>query len=205
MATYPSSLYSHTTLVDGSDYPLATHINTPAAEVVAIETELGTNPRSIDDTVTPGSSPTSVANYLDMVANLLKRVSNSANWYAPAVNKVRGTVATPNSYYTAVRAQIPLFRADAALTITRIHIHGADTSPTTEMAGDLKFADDLNTGGFASATVIDVCDTTNGVFTATSSFDDATVPSGKYVYFQMDSAPHADWKDFYIEVYYTYD
>lgn len=122
-----------------------------------------------------------------------------------ATQRKAGVVANPNSYYTNVRAQVPIFRTDAAITITRIHIHGADTTPTTELAGDLKFADDLNTGGFANAAVIDVCDTTSGVFTATSSFDDATVPSGKYVYFQMDAAPHADWKDFYIEVYYTYD
>lgn len=119
--------------------------------------------------------------------------------------RVRGTVANPNGYYTAVRAQIPMFRADAALTITRIHIHGADLSPTTELAGDLKFADDINTGSFANPTVIAVCDTTSGVKTITSGFADATVPSGKYVYFQMDAAPHVDWLDFYIEVFYTYD
>ena len=122
-----------------------------------------------------------------------------------AIQKIVGTVANPNSYYNNVRAQIPIFRANAALTITRIHIQGADLTPTSEMALDLKFADDLNTGGFANATVIDVCDTTSGVFTATSSFDDATVPNGKYIYWQMDAAPHVDWKDFYFEVYFTYD
>lgn len=116
-----------------------------------------------------------------------------------------GVVGDPAGWYTNIRAQVIIFRTDAAITITRIHIHGADLTPTSELAGDLKFADDINIGGFANATVIDVCDTTNGVFTATSGFDDATVPSGKYVYFQMDAAPHADWKDFYIEVYYTYD
>jgi hypothetical protein len=73
------------------------------------------------------------------------------------------------------------------------------------MALDLKFADDLNTGGFANAVVIDVCDTTSGVKTITSGFDDATIPSGKYVYWSLDAAPHADWKDFYFEIYFTYD
>lgn len=133
------------------------------------------------------------------VGNLCTVVSNQL------VRHVCGTIANPGGYYTDIRAQIPLFRADAALTITRIHIHGADLTPTSEMALDLKFATDINTGGFAGATVIDVCDTTNGVFTATSSFDDATVPSGKYVYWSMDAAPHADWKDFYFEIYFTYD
>jgi hypothetical protein len=126
--------------------------------------------------------------------------------YTPAVvtHKVRGFVSNPQVIYTS-RAQIVMFRAEAAITITRIHIACYDYSPTAELAGDLKFADDINNGGFANATVIDVCDTTNGVVTITSSFDDATVPSGKYVYFQMDASPHADIKDFYIEVYYTVD
>lgn len=44
MPTFPGSLYSYTTLVDGVDYPQATHINTPNGEIVAIETELGTDP-----------------------------------------------------------------------------------------------------------------------------------------------------------------
>ena len=120
------------------------------------------------------------------------------------VKMVRGLVSNPQAVY-AQRAQITMFRTEAAITITRIHIHGSDTTPTAELAGDLKFADDINIGGFAGATVIDVCDTTNGVRTITAGFDDATVPTGKYVYFQMDSSPHADWKDFYIEVYYTED
>lgn len=118
--------------------------------------------------------------------------------------KVRGLVSNPQAVY-ASRAQIIMFRAEAAITITRIHIHCSDTSPTAELAGDLKFADDVNVGGFANATIIDVCDTTSGVVTITTGFDDATVPSGKYVYFQMDASPHADIKDFYIEVYYTVD
>jgi len=98
-----------------------------------------------------------------------------------------------------------MFRASAALTITRIHIACYDYSPTAEFAGDLKFADDINNGGFANATIIDVVDTTNGVTTIVAGFDDATVPSGKYVYLQMDASPHADIKDLYIEVYYTLD
>lgn len=123
---------------------------------------------------------------------------------ATKTKHLRGFVSNPQAAY-AQRAQIVIARTDAAITITRIHIHGNDTTPTAELAGDLKFADDVNTGGFASATIIDVCDTTNGVVTITAGFDDATVPSGKYIYFQMDASPHVDWKDFYIEVYFTVD
>jgi hypothetical protein len=120
------------------------------------------------------------------------------------VHKVRGPVSNPQAIY-AQRAQLEVMRAEAAITITRIHIHGNDSTPTAEMALDLKFADDLFTGSFANATVIDICDTTSGAFTATSAFDDATVPSGKYIYLQFDSSPHADWKGFYFEMYYTVD
>lgn len=134
-------------------------------------------------------------------------VSNATTWSQSKqiVTKIlAGFVSNPQAVY-AQRAQVVMFRAPAAITITRIHIHCSDLSPTAELAGDLKFADDVNVGGFANAVIIDVCDTTNGVKTITSSFDDATVPSGKYVYFSMDASPHADIKDFYIEVYYTVD
>lgn len=120
------------------------------------------------------------------------------------VYRVRGTVVDPQTVYTK-RAQLVLFRADAALTITRIYIDCNDHTPTSEMAGDLKWANDIADGSFASAAVIDVCDTTNGVFTATSGMDDATIPSGKFVYYQFDASPHADIDEFYIEVYYQYD
>jgi hypothetical protein len=118
--------------------------------------------------------------------------------------RVTGFVVNPQLIYSS-RAQVVMYRAPYALTITRIHIHCSDTSPTTELVGDLKWADDVNAGGFANAAVIDVCDTTNGVVTITTGFDDATVASGKYIYFQMDASPHADIKDFYIEFYYTID
>jgi len=133
-------------------------------------------------------------------------IRDNIEWIKTRVDaqRVRGLISNPQAMYLQ-RAQIVMIRTDAAITITRIHIHGSDLTPGAELAGDLKFADDINTGGFANATVIDICDTTSGVFTATSSFDDATVPSGKYIYFQMDASPNADWKDFYIEFYYTYD
>lgn len=142
----------------------------------------------------PGTTPVSGLTLLSKIKTL----------FGIDTKEVYKFVSNPQAVYDQ-RAQIVLQRTSAAITITRIHIHGNDVTPTAELAGDLKFADDVATGGFANATVIDVCDTTSGVFTATSSFDDATVPSGKYIYFQMDASPHADWTDFYIEYYYTVD
>jgi hypothetical protein len=114
----------------------------------------------------------------------------------------KGLVSNPQAVY-AQRAQIPMFRASQALTITRIHIENSVTGQ--EIAGDLKWADDLVIGSLANAAVIDICDTTSGVFTVTTGMDDPTIASGKYVYFQLDSSPNAAVKDFYIEVYYTFD
>lgn len=113
-------------------------------------------------------------------------------------------VTNPQLVY-ASRPQIVLFKAPFALHITYIHISGNDSSPTTELAGDLKKANDVFDGSFASAAVIDVCDTTSGVKTITTGFDDAAVAADQYVYFQMDSSPHADWKDFYIQFRYRPD
>jgi len=119
-------------------------------------------------------------------------------------DRIWKTIADPQALYT-LRAQIPLFRAPAALTITRIHLVLNTNAPTAEFAGDLKFADDQFDGSFANATVIDVIDTTNGVFTATSGFDDATVPAGKYVYLQMDASPHVDIESIFLDLAWTYD
>ena len=113
-------------------------------------------------------------------------------------------VFNPQTLYAA-RPQIFFFLTPYAITITSIYIAGNNASPTTELLGDLKFADDMVTGSFANATVIDVCDTTSGYVSITSGFDDATVPAGKFIYFEMDAAPHVDWLDFLIQVTYKVD
>lgn len=120
------------------------------------------------------------------------------------VHHLRGLLSNPQALYTQ-RPQVFLMLTDAAITVTRIHLCGPDSTPGAEFAGDLKFADDMLTGGFANATVIQAVDTTSGAFTKTSSFTDATIPSGKYVYLLMDASPNADWKDIYLEVFYTRD
>ena len=118
------------------------------------------------------------------------------------VRTINGTISNPQAVY-AQAASLPIIQADAALTITGIYIDTRQTAQ--EMAGDLKFADDQTIGTLANAIVIDVCDTTSGVFSATSSFDDATVPSGKYIYYQFDASPNAAIKDFTLKITYTYD
>lgn len=86
-ASYPTAIKSFTTKVDGTSAILAADINGAQDEAVAIETALGVSPFTIDDSVTATASPTSIANYLDMVANRVKAISGGANWYtAPATS-----------------------------------------------------------------------------------------------------------------------
>lgn len=94
MATYPSGIYSPTTLTDGVDDVLASHQNTPNAEIVAIETAIGINPTTIDDTVGSTASPASVAAYLDMVANIVKTISGSTTWVNAAAAAVMKSIGT---------------------------------------------------------------------------------------------------------------
>ena len=113
------------------------------------------------------------------------------------------TISNPQAVY-AQRAQVFIAKTAAAVTVTSIFADCNDPTPTAEIAWDLKFADDMHDGVFANATVIDVMDTTNGTFSATS-FDDATIPAGKFVYIQFDSSPHADIKDILVDIKYTVD
>jgi hypothetical protein len=81
-ASYPSSVKSFTTKVDGTTTIEASHINDLQDEVVAVQTALAVSPFTIDDTVTAGASPASVANLLDMYANILKQITGESTWYA---------------------------------------------------------------------------------------------------------------------------
>lgn len=79
MPSYPNTIPALGTLT-GSDYPQAAHTNNSNREVEAVCTELGVNPRAIDDTVAPGATPASVAAYLDMQANIVKTMMGVLSW-----------------------------------------------------------------------------------------------------------------------------
>ena len=93
---------------------------------------------------------------------------------------------------------IPL--TPAALTITNIKI--TLDAAGNEIAGDLKYADTFI--GLANPTVINICDTTSGVLDD-SAMGTATVPSGKCVYFEFDSAPHTDITQMSWIITFDYD
>ena len=178
---YPGALDSFTGKTDNVDTILASHVNDLQNSVVAVQTELG---------VDPAGSYSTVADRLDAVA------SNVHKW--------EGTISNPQAVY-AQRAQLPIGLTTVAITVTSVTVRLNDSTPGAELAWDLKFADDIFTGSFANATVVVAADTTSGAATITSSFTDATIPAGKYVYWQFDSSPHTDIKDIFAQILYTID
>lgn len=143
------------------------------------------------------------------LATVAEVTTGTSTTLVPSVAALKGKVhhlfkfvTNPQAVY-AQRAQIVLMRAPYALSITDINIACSDYSPSAEMAGDLKWATDVNVGGFADAAVLHICDTTNGVFNITAH--DLNVAAGKFIYYQFDASPHADIVDFYIDIYYTED
>lgn len=109
MASYPGSIPALGTVTSADNITTA-QFNTPNDEIEAIATELGVNPSLINDTVTPTSSPASVAAYLDMVANIFKTMTGAETWYkseSPARFCVYGhlnnaTVAPGATIYPAI-------------------------------------------------------------------------------------------------------
>jgi len=114
------------------------------------------------------------------------------------------SISNPQAIY-AQRPEIFIKKTRAALTIASAELTLADYTPGAEFAGDLMFADDMNIGSYANATLICALDTTNGVRSVSSGFNDATVPAGKFIYLKMDASPHADIKDMLLGGTYSYD
>lgn len=93
MASYPGAIYPTPTLADGVDTIQAAHPNALGAEINAIETQLGTNPKTIADNVTVGATPADVADFLDMVATRLRQIIGDSAWTS-AVPKSLTELAT---------------------------------------------------------------------------------------------------------------
>lgn len=103
MADYPSSIKTFTNPGQAStqDTPGVYHDvqhGDANDEINAIETELGVAPKTITDNVAPAASPTSVAQFLDMVATHLKAISGGANWYTTIGTSLSSIVSTVTSH-----------------------------------------------------------------------------------------------------------
>lgn len=80
MATFPNGLPVFPVHAKKLEYPKSADRNDPNREIEAICTELGVNPKTIS-AVAPGASPTSVAQYLDMIASAIQTMTGVSNWY----------------------------------------------------------------------------------------------------------------------------
>lgn len=93
MASYPGAIYPTPTLADGVDTIQAAHPNALGAEINAIETQLGTNPKTIVDNATVSASPSDVANFLDMVATRLRQIIGDTAWTSAVPKSLTQLVA----------------------------------------------------------------------------------------------------------------
>ena len=107
-ASYPSAIKTFTTLVDGVDDVLAAHQNDPNAEITAIETELGTNPRGtatdvktrLDAAHTTGGLHTLKINTGDLVDLSVTDVKLAASAISQAKLKTsQGSVTSASSVW----------------------------------------------------------------------------------------------------------
>ncbi|MCE5306366.1 MAG: hypothetical protein LLG20_01870 [Acidobacteriales bacterium] len=130
-----------------------------------------------------------------------------ASDFATATHKhteyLRGVITTPGTYYSGVDHEVAAWiKTDAAITITSVKLV-SDADPTTETQVDLYWADSLI--GYANATKVVTANTASGETTITSGFADATVASGKALYWIFQAAPDAALKWIGFEVQYTHD
>lgn len=109
------------------------------------------------------------------------------------------TITNPNGFYN-LDTQIPVALVKSALTITKIQVSLNTTAQ--QVAGDLKYADDLT--AFTNPVVINDFDTTSGVRTDTSITSGA-VASGKWIYLQFDSQPNSAITWMIIHIEWDYD
>ena len=89
----------------------------------------------------------------------------------------------------------------AAITITLVDVT-CDANPTTELDMDLKWADAFI--GLANAALVVALNTTDGAAVVTS-FDDATIASGKCLYLEFGAQADAAIKQVKIKITYVFD
>ena len=106
----------------------------------------------------------------------------------PGINRIIPfAVMAPGANYTANGAVVPIITETiAAMHITKIEFR-CNADPTTEVTGDIKYADDAI--GLGTPTLIQAIDTATGTYT--SGTLDVAVAAGKFIYLQYDTDPDA--------------
>lgn len=132
--------------------------------------------------------------FSDDISVNAKRLTGNQHFRANFVN--------PNGLYDLDAEWCIVPVTEAALTVTRIDVT-CHADPATELDFDLKWADAFI--GLANAAVIDELNTTAGVTTITTGFDDATVVAGKCIYILFNADPDAAITQVIVDVTYDLD
>lgn len=117
-----------------------------------------------------------------------------------AVQHMRFVLINPNVTYDTDAEFCIVPSLDAAITITNLEVT-CDADPTTEVTGDLKYADAFI--GLANPVVINDFDTTNGV-RSDSSITSGSIASGKCIYISFDAQPEAAITQIAFDITYYY-
>ena len=112
------------------------------------------------------------------------------------------TLSNPADYYTNVDTKFCIVpKTPAACTVTNLEVT-CDANPTTELTGDVKYADTYI--GLANATVINAFDTTDGVL-SDSTITSGAIAAGKAIYISFDTTPDAALKTITWDIQFDYD
>lgn len=89
------------------------------AEIVAMQTALGINPTTVTEATTPTATPSTIAEFMDMVATQLKAISGGTNWYSSIGTSLATHVANTSNPHSVTKSQVGLSAVtnDAQLTI----------------------------------------------------------------------------------------
>jgi trimeric autotransporter adhesin len=127
----------------------------------------------------------------------------AASTISGKIEHLRFTLISPNAAVTSVGSpyNIPIWTSvDSAITVTRINVT-CNADPTTEIAGDLKYADTFI--GLANAVVINDFDTASGVRND-NTITSASVAAGKCLYVSFDAVPESALKTISFDILYYY-
>jgi hypothetical protein len=105
------------------------------------------------------------------------------------------SITAPNDVYTVNNLIGIILSTPYAITITGIKV-SCDADPTTEITGDLKYADAMI--GLGTPTLINAIDTTTGAYT--SGALSVSVAAGKFIYIVFDTAPSVLIKNIHIQI-----
>lgn len=136
-ASYPTTIKTFTNPSASTVQDVLNHDEQHADannEINAIETQLGANIKTITDNVSPSASPTSVAQFLDMVATQLKAIAGGANWYTAigtSLASIVSTVSTLSSTLTALGVTVTNHIANTANPHTTSDANVVTTDVTT--------------------------------------------------------------------------